>query len=43
MRLLSICLLGATLGAAEAPVFTPLLDAQLSQWEKWLGVPHRAY
>jgi hypothetical protein len=43
MRFLSICLLGATLGAAEAPVFTPLLDAQLSQWEKWLGVPHRAY
>ena len=43
MRLLSLCLLGATLGAAEAPVFTPLLDAQLSQWEKWLGVPHRAY
>ena len=43
MRLLSLCLLGATLGAAEAPVFTPLLDAQLSQWEKWLGVPHRSY
>jgi len=43
MRLLSICLLGATLSAAEAPVFTPLLDAQLSQWEKWLGVPPRAY
>jgi len=43
MRLLSICLLCATLGAAEAPVFTPLLDAQLSQWEKWLGVPPRAY
>ena len=43
MRFLSICLLGATLGAAEAPVFTPLLDAQLSQWEKWLGVPPRAY
>ena len=43
MRLLSFCLLGATLGAAEAPVFTPLLDAQLSQWEKWLGVPHRSY
>jgi hypothetical protein len=42
MRLLSLCLLGATLGAAEAPVFTPLLDAQLSQWEKWLGVPHRS-
>lgn len=43
MRLLSLCLLGATLGAAEAAVFTPLLDAQLSQWEKWLGVPHRSY
>ena len=43
MRLLSLCLLGATLGAAEAPVFTPLLDARLSQWEKWLGVPHRSY
>ncbi|MFM7241684.1 MAG: DUF1080 domain-containing protein [Opitutia bacterium] len=43
MRLLSLCLLGATLGAADAPVFTPLLDARLSQWEKWLGVPHRSY
>ena len=43
MRFLSLCLLGATLGAAEAPVFTPLLDAQLSRWEKWLGVPHRSY
>jgi hypothetical protein len=43
MRLLSLCLLGATLGAAEAPVFTPLLDARLSKWEKWLGVPHRSY
>jgi len=43
MRLLYVCLLGATLGAAEAPAFTPLLDAQLTQWEKWLGVPHRSY
>jgi hypothetical protein len=32
------------LGAAEAPEsFAPLLDAKLSQWETWLGVPHRAY
>lgn len=29
--------------AAEEPAFTPLLDEKLSQWEKWLGVPHRSY
>jgi len=29
--------------AADEPAFTPLLDEKLSQWEKWLGVPHRAY
>ena len=29
--------------AAEEPTFQPLLDEKLSQWEKWLGVPHRSY
>jgi len=36
------CLASLAVGAEE-PAFTPLLDAKLSQWEKWLGVPHRAY
>lgn len=36
------CLASLAVGAEEA-AFTPLLDAKLSQWEKWLGVPHRAY
>ncbi|MEY4034023.1 MAG: N-acetylneuraminate epimerase [Verrucomicrobiota bacterium] len=40
---LFLCGLTAAACAAEEPAFTPLLDAKLSQWEKWLGVPHRAY
>ena len=43
MRPLLSCLLVASLAAAEPPAFTPLLDEKLSRWEKWLGVPHRAY
>ena len=44
MRLafLSLVCLGALADAAE-PTFQPLLDPQLSQWEKWLGPVHRAY
>jgi len=41
--LLLLCCLVSAASAAEEPAFTPLLDAQLSQWEKWLGVPHRSY
>jgi hypothetical protein len=33
----------AALAQAEPPTFQPLLDAKLSQWEKWLGPVHRAY
>ena len=40
---LLLCGLHTAAFAGEAPGFTPLLDAQLSQWEKWLGVPHRSY
>jgi len=32
-----------TLAVAAEPSFQPLLDPQLSQWEKWLGPVHRAY
>ena len=44
MRLacLSLLCLGALADAAE-PTFQPMLDPQLSQWEKWLGPVHRAY
>jgi hypothetical protein len=35
-------LTGSLLGAESSEVFTPLLDPTLSQWEKWLGVPHRS-
>ena len=38
-----LCGLTSAAFAAEEPAFTPLLDAKLSQWEKWLGVPHRSY
>ena len=41
--LLLLCGLAAAAMAAEEPTFQPLLDAKLSQWEKWLGVPHRSY
>ena len=41
--LLLLCALASAAPAAEEPVFTPLLDAKLSRWETWLGVPHRAY
>ena len=40
---LLLCGLSLAVHAAEEPAFTPLLDAKLSQWETWLGVPHRAY
>lgn len=39
LPLLALC----AFSQAAEPTFTPLLDAKLSQWEKWLGVPHRAY
>ena len=42
LALLSLFSLGALADAAE-PTFQPLLDPQLSQWEKWLGPVHRAY
>ena len=38
-----LCGLAVAAFAAEEPAFTPMLDEKLSQWEKWLGVPHRAY
>lgn len=38
-----LCALTVAAFAAEEPAFTPLLDEKLSQWEKWLGVPHRSY
>ena len=38
-----LCGLTVAAFAAEEPAFTPLLDEKLSQWEKWLGVPHRSY
>jgi len=41
--LLLFCGLAAVATAAEEPTFQPLLDEKLSQWEKWLGVPHRSY
>ena len=41
--LLLLCGLAAAAMAAEEPTFQPLLDGKLSQWEKWLGVPHRSY
>jgi len=40
---LLLCGLSLAVHAAEEVSFTPLLDAKLSQWETWLGVPHRAY
>jgi hypothetical protein len=44
MRLafLPLLVLGA-LGHAAETAFEPLLDPQLSRWEKWLGPVHRAY
>jgi len=44
MRTAFLCLVGlsALCPAAEAD-FRPLLDARLSQWEKWLGPVHRAH
>ena len=38
-----LCSLTVAAFAADEPAFTPMLDEKLSQWEKWLGVPHRAY
>ena len=41
-----LCLLLITCSAfcqAAEPAFTPLFDEKLIQWDKWLGVPHRAY
>ncbi len=44
MRLQFLPLLAlACLVHAEQPAFQPMLDARLSQWEKWLGPVHRAY
>ncbi len=44
MRLSLLALLcSGALAAAAEPSFQPLLDPQLSQWEKWLGPVHRAY
>lgn len=44
MRALATTLLGlACLSRAHAADgFTPMLDAKLSQWEKWLTAPHRS-
>ncbi|MFM9016216.1 MAG: DUF1080 domain-containing protein [Verrucomicrobiota bacterium] len=41
-RLLPLLVLCATLAAADAD-FLPMLDPQLSQWEKWLGPVHRDF
>ena len=38
-----LCSLTVVAFAADEPAFTPMLDEKLSQWEKWLGVPHRSY
>ncbi len=44
MRLLAVVSFAASATLAHAAeAFTPLLDAKLSQWEKWLGPVHRAY
>lgn len=43
LALLPPLCLGALALAAAEPTFQPLLDPQLSQWEKWLGPVHRAY
>ncbi|MDQ5977276.1 MAG: hypothetical protein QG602_248 [Verrucomicrobiota bacterium] len=39
LLLLSSTLL-VSLQSADAPAWQPLLDAQLSHWEVWMGVPH---
>ena len=41
-RLLSLLALCAPLAAADSD-FRPMLDPQLSQWEKWLGPVHRDF
>ena len=41
-RLLPLLALCAPLGAADSD-FRPMLDPQLSQWEKWLGPVHRDF
>ncbi|MFM7209175.1 MAG: DUF1080 domain-containing protein [Verrucomicrobiota bacterium] len=41
-RLLPLLVLCATLAAADSD-FLPMLDPQLSQWEKWLGPVHRDF
>lgn len=44
MRPSLLVLLGATaMAVGQEPVFQPMLDAPLTQWEKWLGPVHRAY
>ena len=44
MKLTLLSLLGfGAVALAQESSFRPLLDPQLSQWEKWLGPVHRAY
>ncbi len=43
MRLALLPLLACALAQADPTAFQPLLDAKLTQWEKWLGPVHRAY